>query len=766
MAARSPTHTPISRLVLGAVAVALVASATTTTPAMAAQASLPAVGIARAAPVIDPATVVHLSDPGVELTAAVDGRLRGDGSALLVTGAALSDQAGQGDQAVSAGPGQHLIVFGLRQISQAAIAADAPQGSLALVVAGARRAIDPSSLDGQGPWYFAAAVPAGSADVDLELSAAGFSQRFSLLTLTRPGPDPAVLYRDPDNFEVVTSDTSAIGVAASVVPDDGERYQVQVSQGTVTLTWFAPDPAAHTPSSPDQAFLTVTATALPTETNFKEHAVILATAIPADKVHLVLADGTRVPAAHTGDTTAVVSGTYYFAVPADITAATLSVDAFTGPGSEFLVATGRPATIALPPFTIALKLPALPAPPPAATTPVTTLKLTHPGAASPAGAGTSTAANPAKTSSRAPLWIVLILLAGAAAVTATVLRRHRRQPTAVTAGPPAPPPASPPGYTPDAMASTPPVTRPAPSMPPPSMPPPSTHPLSPPSATRPPAVNASPSTAAASPAVAPPPPPSPTVLPGEPAPGSVDTSRLRVGLIGPRQITGAGIEKLRPRELEVLVFLAVNRDRPVTNDDIRAAVAGATDNESNAATVRTWLSRIRGAVGSEVLPEADNGRYHLGDIHVDITEFQHLSVQAATATDPTHTVSALKDGLRLVRGRPFEGLDYRWTHVLIANLETQIADDATRLAALSAELHDPASARWAVQRGLAATTQPDDRLLGHLLRAGSADGQLTQAWREVTARYAAVGDAPGPNLVALYDQLRNRVEQRSADAET
>jgi hypothetical protein len=99
----------------------------------------------------------------------------------------------------------------------------------------------------------------------------------------------------------------------------------------------------------------------------------------------------------------------------------------------------------------------------------------------------------------------------------------------------------------------------------------------------------------------------------------------------------------------VFVFLAVNNTRPVTNDDIRAAVAGASDDESSASTVRTWLSRIRGAVGAHILPEADNGRYRLAGVDTDIARLHELLAQAAT--DAAAAGPLARRRLRRWRGR-------------------------------------------------------------------------------------------------------------------
>jgi hypothetical protein len=610
--------TPRKRLVLLGSAVGLLASIINAPPGVTGPLGSEQMALLHSAPVIDPGAVDVLSDPGVQLTAPGDGRLRGDGIALVITGAALTDHAGQGNQAVSAGPGHHLIVFGLRQIPQtpvtptpfAAAPPTAPTPDLALVVAGQRRNVDLTALSSSNQAYFVASVPAGAGDVDLELSAAGYSQHFNLMTLSRPGPDPAVLYRDPDNPAVAATDTSAVGVAATVVPHDGNTYQIMVSAGTVTLGWFAPDPAMDTPASTNQAFLTVAADAEPTETRFKEHSVIVASAIPASKVHLVLADGTRLAATHTGDTTALVSGTYYFTVPADIAAATLSVDAYTAPGSEFLVASGVPATIAVSAFTIPLPLTPPPAPRP--TTPATVLKLIAGGTATDTSPAGSPAGTKKGSSSQAPLWLVLILLAVAGAIAWTAVRRRRAKPpqeigqtqpqewppSAVPAGVPIRAPAeqngSDPARSPVArsatMAST--VTAPPSAPAPPSRL--ETLPFGPPDRPESPPV---PDRAPVSP-----------LPPAGLAPDPVPTAGREILLLGPLETSGFAAGALRPKDMEILIFLALNADRGFTNDEIRNTIASPADDEANPKSIRTYLSRTPSprALGGRTGP----GRHH------------------------------------------------------------------------------------------------------------------------------------------------------------
>ncbi|MDQ6615414.1 MAG: hypothetical protein M3083_11880 [Actinomycetota bacterium] len=141
---------------------------------------------------------------------------------------------------------------------------------------------------------------------------------------------------------------------------------------------------------------------------YGEHFVHFPAPIPARAVHLVLPDGSSVAAAHTGcacndpdNTDYVVAGTYYFVVPADLTAATLKVDSYQGDGVEYIAASGVDRKISLAGFTIPLAIPAPPAPP--AATPVTVLKLTQPSAAASGRAAAGSGSGGAALSPTYPL---------------------------------------------------------------------------------------------------------------------------------------------------------------------------------------------------------------------------------------------------------------------------------------------------------------------------------------------------------------------------
>lgn len=734
--------------------------------------SPPATAALAAAPVIDPGKVVGLSDPGVELTPPADGRLRGDGIALIVTGGALTDRAGQGDQAISAGPGRHLIVFGLRQVPQPKIR-DTPSASLALVVAGDRRSIDLSSLSGQGPWYFAASIPAGQTDVYLELSAAGFAQRFSLMTLTRPGPDPVALYRDPDNPAVVSTDTASIGVAATTVPPDGDSIRMLITAGTVTVSWFGPDAAIHTPASPDQAFLTVQAA----ENNDPQVGRPFRAAIPAAKVHLVLADGTRVDAAHTGDSTGLLSGTYYFVVPADTSTATLSVDAYSAPGTDFLASINNritAATVALSAFTIPLALPKAPVPPP--TTPVTVLKLTH---ASPVASGAAANPTAAHGPSAVPLGIVLILLAGAGALTWTTVHRRRSaagRSTAPSGGLASPAPSPPTMAVPVGVevsegpsTSGPPASGPGdPSKPAWS----STVPGQPerpvaPTLTAPvagePLVTsmeiATASGAAPRPAAHV---PTPVLVPipvGAPEPPA---GLLYFEVLGPLRVVGWPDDQARSVPvLDLATYLALHPGRAYTAEDLRDPLSIGKPRALEADTIRTYASTLRRAVGSDHLPDAGRRGYTLTAAGTDWHDFRGLTSAAATATEPVGQARLLAEALALVRGLPFAELPssgFGWvaTELYISQVEVAVTAAAQRLVELALAAGDWPMAAWAAERGLIVSPTAQT-LNASVLRASAASRQpdrLAQSWRDVARRYAAAEETMPGELAQLHDDLR------------
>jgi hypothetical protein len=650
---------------------------------------------------------VQLSDPGVELRAPADGRLRDEGVALVVTGGALTKRAGQGSEAVSAGAGQHLIVFGMRRVSLSDDQQAGPPPSLVLVVAGGRRTIDLSPLSSGSPAFFAASIPANTNDVALELSSGGYSQRFSLLTLSRPRSDPVALYRDAQTPDVV-SDVHAQKVVPATIAADGFDAAVTVEVQHVRLSWFSPAPSRETPSAPDQAFLSVEAKETPVTQPDGSGFVDDFAPMPADHVHLVLPDSSAVTAAYvansSGSSTGIPqedrlwAGTYYFTVPASLTAATLRVDAIDIAGAEYPRFTGSPATVSLPGYDIPVTLPPPWVAPSTAPTPTTMLPLS--------GTPGNASAGPPKrhTGRGSGPWLWLLLAAAMVAVVVAgailVVRRRRKAPA------PAPPAVEPPPV----VAPTAPVFA-------------DSHPDG----------------------------------SAEPVPRSAP-SLLVLGLL---ELPGVDTAGLRPSEIELVVYVATHAGQAATTDNLRDALGVSAE------TVRTYASRIRQVLGPEHFPPATDGKYQLSGLATDWDRFQQLTREAGRAAEPSRVSQLLEAALRLVRGVPFADSDYEWPEreLLIHEIEKAIADAGNRMAAVAFELGDTERARWAIRQALAGLRYPDHRLLADRLRVGTTQGDsgLTEAWREVNARLAAVDDAPSDDLIAICDDLRRagRVKSRS-----
>jgi hypothetical protein len=705
--------------------------------------------------VVDPSAVVQLAGPGVALTAPVDGRLRGDGVALIVVGAALTDRAGSGDEVVSAGSGHHLVVFALRRVPLPEVA-DPPPSSLSLVAAGDRRLIDLSRLSGSGPGYFAAPVPSGATEVDLELSASGFSQRFSLMTLARPGPDPAVLYRDGDGPAVIDQDNSAVGVAVTTGPPDSASYRLMVGVVTTTVGWFAPDAARRTPPSPDRAFLAAMFKVTGDPGQPASKYVEYPSAVPAADVHLVLGDGTRVEGAHVSDPVdlhlqgidTMFAGVYYFAVPADISQATVAVDGYSARGlaGGFFAS---PATINLSPFTIPLALSAPPAPTPA-TTATTRLKLARP-ASGPASAAEA-ASHRGDTGLNAVLPLVAVVVVGAgaaalAAVGAVNMSRPRPRPRRCRGNrlPAVPAPRRAPMATAAAPLS--------------HCDPPRDNrigrhgrrrsPKRRSRGRRPTGVGLGIGTVGDAYA--------------HPRPARSGTARRAV-FRDPGPVAGHGLDQRAAPSVPVVdlaTYLALHPQRPYTAEELRDPLSLGKARALEADTIRTYASTLRRAVGADHLPDAGRAGYALAGFGSDWARFQEIVGGVAPEDEPALEAAKLAEALSLIRGAPFSDLPasgFVWvaTELMISQVEVAVIAAARRLVALALAAGDWPLAAWAAERALAVVPTAQD-LNANALQAAQLSCQadrIAQTWRDVTRRYSAADEPVPAELHELHVHAR------------
>ena len=645
--------------------------------------------------------VVPLSVAPGGLRAPGDGRLNGYAFKGAVKGIAFAQAAVAGDQRLAAAAGAELVVVQVDATTKDFSSVgwldvrtvDGPGPATTLLVGTTRVPLDISgSYD-----TFAVGIPRGS-PVSLELARAGFAQSMDLRSARRVGLAPVALYRDPTEPVVSWSAGPVTQTMAATASPGGAAVTFEVTFGGGDLSFFGPVGAPLPAANGAYLMLDLHALDVPPAGSFNPLVDTTAN-LPASALHLVLPDRTRLVAGHLGsefDTTGLLGGTYFFAVPASFTTGRVTIDPGPSvPASQAGASGPTPVTLAFAqPASFDISLPA------------------------PGRPGRSTPTPTAVVVRRHHRWnlaavtalVALPVAAGAAVVFAL---RRRRQPltprpirhtrAALLAGTPAP-----------TLGG-----RPTPRGLPPAEP----------------AIIDVRAT--------------PLELPAQP---STAPTRLVVLVLGPLEVEGLRASIRRRPVMRMLVFLALNRARPVSADELRYAIAASDEAEPNEATLYTYVSHLRRALPENLLPTFGIDGYQLGaGVELDWALFEELVAQAATK--PADRVRLLEAALALVRGEPlahqsWPGVDQQ-VHHMIAAIEAvahQAANDAV-------EQHDAPRAESAIGRGLlACPSSPllwEDRLLA--AAAGSGYG-LERAW---TAARQVLG-ADALLIEAAYRRLQHQ----------
>jgi DNA-binding SARP family transcriptional activator len=213
------------------------------------------------------------------------------------------------------------------------------------------------------------------------------------------------------------------------------------------------------------------------------------------------------------------------------------------------------------------------------------------------------------------------------------------------------------------------------------------------------------------------------------------------------------------RQRSVLAVLLIEANTPVSAEALADRIWGARPPQRAAATVYSYLSRLRRSLsqldGVELARRA--GGYVLGidPIAVDLHRFRRL-VGAARAAEGEPALALLDEALGLWRGEPFAGLDTVW---LDRERETALSER------LAAEL-DRADLALAIGRHAEllgelrarAEAQPlDERIAGQLMIALYRSGRQAEAldrFDSVRRRLAEeLGADPGALLRGIHRQI-------------
>lgn len=218
---------------------------------------------------------------------------------------------------------------------------------------------------------------------------------------------------------------------------------------------------------------------------------------------------------------------------------------------------------------------------------------------------------------------------------------------------------------------------------------------------------------------------------------------------------GAALDIGHTRRQYVLAALLAEPGRPVTAAQLVARVWGEHPPHRAAATLRSYLSRLR-AAGCAIERTAHGYVLRVEPASLDLHRFRQLVAQARPAADDETAAALFDEALALWRGEPFAGLDSPWLTEVRDGLEAE--RHAARL-----DRHDVAlrlgrhAELLATLPQLAAAHPFDERLAGQLLLAYYRSGRQADAlahFEGVRRRLAAdLGADPGPGLRDLHRRI-------------
>jgi DNA-binding SARP family transcriptional activator len=219
-----------------------------------------------------------------------------------------------------------------------------------------------------------------------------------------------------------------------------------------------------------------------------------------------------------------------------------------------------------------------------------------------------------------------------------------------------------------------------------------------------------------------------------------NASQTEVRVLGPVEVVGWRVEPDRPILTELVCYLALHRDRPISSEGLRAALRpDEADKEQSAKTLRTYLSLLRKSLGPDALPNATSAGYQLAaTVATDWDRFRQLS-------DLSDLQSKL-EALKLVRGRPFDGVaadsyDWVFTEFWISDIEVAVVAQAKEAARLCREARRSDDALLALRQGLLAV-RSDFTLWDMYLAFASEGGEAAFRRAQREARAALGSDAP------------------------
>jgi hypothetical protein len=180
-----------------------------------------------------------------------------------------------------------------------------------------------------------------------------------------------------------------------------------------------------------------------------------------------------------------------------------------------------------------------------------------------------------------------------------------------------------------------------------------------------------------------------------------DAVATEVRVLGPIEVVGWRQTPERAIVTELACYLALHGDRPISGDELRTALWPDDVREASAKSLRTYMSLLRRALGSDRVPQGTSAGYRLAaDVLVDWVRFKEL-------TRPESSQQELSTALELIRGRPFAGapsqaFGWIYSELLVSEMEVAVVRAANRLAGAQGQGGGPGISAWAIDQAILA----------------------------------------------------------------
>jgi DNA-binding SARP family transcriptional activator len=146
--------------------------------------------------------------------------------------------------------------------------------------------------------------------------------------------------------------------------------------------------------------------------------------------------------------------------------------------------------------------------------------------------------------------------------------------------------------------------------------------------------------------------------------GAVVSRRVEVKVLGSWQVSvGHGPVVISPgHQRALLSSLLLSPGKPVPAGILAEQLWGDQQPGNARGTLSTYVTRLRGILGKQVVMASPGGGYSLSvdEDHVDLHRFRKLLRRARDADMPQAELALLREALELWQGRPFAGVESGW----------------------------------------------------------------------------------------------------------